>query len=91
MKTIQLHKFNLYSDIVLFNSSSIQTKEVIIIKKYIIEDNIVKIRVKDTDYLRLRYYAYRNNFENGIEGLVNHYGFKYKGGKDNSDVIEKHI
>lgn len=62
-----------------------------IIKKYIIEDNIVKIRVKDTDYLRLRYYAYRNNFENGIEGLVNHYGFKYKGGKDNSDVIEKHI
>lgn len=48
------------------------TEEVIleIIKKYIVENNIVKIRVKDKDYLRLRSYAYRNNFENGIEGLI---------------------
>ena len=60
------------------------------IKKYVIKDNIVRIRVKDRDYHRLVSYAVKNHFD-GIEGLVNHFGFEYQRGKDSSNVIEKHI
>lgn len=60
------------------------------IKRYVIKDNIVRIRVKDPDYYRLANYATQNNFD-GIEGLVNNFGFEYQKGKDSSNVIEKHI
>lgn len=60
------------------------------IKKYTVKDNIVRIRVKDPDYISLISYASRNQY-GGIEQLVNHFGFEYQKGKDSSNVIEKHI
>lgn len=67
------------------------TDEVIskIIEKYVIKDNIVRIRSKDPDYHLLVNHAMKNHFD-GIEDLVNHFGFEYQRGKDSSNVIEKH-
>lgn len=60
------------------------------IKKYIVKDNIVRIKSKDEDYAYLAAFASRKKF-GGIEGLVNHYGYMYEKGKDTSNVIENHI
>lgn len=59
------------------------------IKKYVINDNVVRIKVKDQDYFTLTSYASKNNY-GGIKELVNHFGFEYKTGKDDSNIIDKH-
>ena len=60
------------------------------IEKYIVKDNIVRIRVKDPDYQQLASIASRRNLS-GIEGIVNYYGYSYEKGRDTSDVTDKHI
>ena len=91
-KDLTIYEFLQMFDYQLKDKRIKNTDEALIetIKKYVIKDNIVRIRVKDRDYHRLVSYAVKNHFD-GIEGLVNHFGFEYQRGKDSSNVIEKHI
>lgn len=60
-----------------------------IIKKYVVHDNTVRIKVKEQDYQFLARTGSRNGY-GGIEGLVNHYGFIFEKGKDSDKVIENY-
>lgn len=88
-------KIDEYLDLLDFervNNRYVVTDESLIrrIEKYIVKDNIVRIKFKDKDYAYLAAIACRKKF-GGIEGLINHYGYIYEKVRDTSNIIQEHI